>query len=281
MQPGRLDPDRQEGDAVNKLYLLLLLPFLPLCAKEYFAKVEPYEIRNVASNVSGIVTQADEMREGSVLNDAPYIRIDDELDRVDLGKTRKKIELLERAIAHNAEMIANYEKMATMKSANYERVQALKMRSQVEKDREFYDLLGTQNQLIALQKETENMKIQVNDLQLHERRLERTIKDKTLSAPGYLLYALLVKEDQVVNPGTPLAQVADVSRAKLTLYIDSGDRKGIKQKTVYIDGKKTAYRIDRLWNVADAKQLSSYRAEIIIEAPERFSRLVKVEFKDE
>lgn len=254
---------------------------LPLCAKEYYAKVEPYEIRTVASNVSGLVTLADERFEGMTLQKSPYIRIDDELDRVDLEKTRKKIELLGRAIADNEAMIANYGKIVAMKEANYERVQALKMRSQVEKDREFYDLVGTQNQMIALQKETENMKIQVNDLQLHERRLERTIADKSLSAPGYLLYALLVKEEQVVNPGTPLAQVADVRKAKLTLYLSSDDREGIADKVIYLDGKKSSYKIDRLWSVADEKQLSSYKAEIIIASPEQFSRLVKVEFRDE
>lgn len=266
---------------MKKLYVLLLLPLLPLCAKEYFAKAEPYEIRMVASNVSGLVTFADESLEGSMLRKEPYIRIDDELDRVDLEKTRAKIELLGRAIADNEAMIANYGKIVAMKEANYERVLTLKMRSQVEKDREFYDLVGTQNQMIALQKETENMRIQVNDLQLHERRLERTIEDKSLSAPGYLLYDLLVKEEQVVNPGTPLAQIADVRKAKLTLYLSSDDRSGIEKKVIYLDGKRSPYKIDRLWNVADAKQLSSYKAEIIIRSPGQFSRLVKVEFKDE
>jgi len=266
---------------VKKFTLLLLLPFVSLGAKEYYAKAEPYEIRTVASNVSGLVLLADETREGTRLSKAPYIRIDDELDRVELDKTRSKIALLENAVTLNREMAVNYERIIEKKARNYERVEALKMRSQVEKDREFYDYVATQNQLLALQKENENLKVQINDLQLRQRRLERTIADKSLEAPGYVLYALMVKEEQVVNPGTPLAQVADVRRARLTLYLSGEDRERAAAQVIYLDGQKTAYRIARLWNISDAEQLSNYKAEIIIDAPEQFSRLVKVEFRDE
>jgi hypothetical protein len=269
------------GYDVKKLCALLCLPLFSLLGGEYYAKVEPYEIRTVASNVSGLVVFADEKREGKRLGSGAYIRIDDELDRVELEKTRSKISLLENAIVLNREMAVNYRRIIEKKAANYERVQALKMRSQVEKDREFYDFVATQNQLLALQKESENMKIQVNDLQVRQRRLERSIADKSLRAPGYVLYALLVKEEQVVTPGTPLAQIADVSKARLTLYLNAGDRERAMDRTIYLDGKKSPYRVERLWNITDAKQLSSYRAEIIIDAPEQFSRLVKVEFRDE
>lgn len=266
---------------MKKLLFALLLPLVSLCAKEYFAKAEPYELRTVASNVSGLVMFSDETREGKRLGKEPYIRIDDELDRVELEKTRSKIALLKNMIAYNDEMAENYREIVTLKGANYERVKVLKMRSQVEKDRELYDYLGAKNQWIALEKESDNMRVQVNDLQTLERRLERSIADKSLRAEGYVLYDLLVDEGQVVNPGTPLAQIADVSRAKLTLYISGEERDRVRNRVIYLDGKKSAYKIDRLWNIADAKQLSNYRAEIIIDAPERFSRLVKVEFKDE
>lgn len=266
---------------MKKLLVSLCLPLFSLVAGEYYAKVEPYEIRTVASNVSGVVLFADEKEEGKRLSKAPYIRIDDALDRVELEKTRAKIALLQNAIELNGEMAANYERIIEKKAYNYERVQGLKMRSQVEKDREFYDYVATQNQLLALRKESENMKVQINDLQMRRSQLERTIADKSFHAPGYVLYALLVKEEQVVTPGTPLAQIADVSRARLTLYLNGEDRERAAGQTVYLDGVKSPYRVERLWNITDAKQLSSYRAEIIIDAPEQFSRLVKVELRDE
>ena len=271
----------EQGMIVKKLCFVILLLSLPLLAKEYYAKVEPYEIRTVASNVSGIVVSADETLEGKRLGTAPFLRIDDEIDRVDLEKTRTKIVLLRRAVTHDKAMAENYERIIAKKTENYEKVAALKMRSQVEKDREFYDLLGTENQLMTIRKEMENLEVQINDLQLHERRLERSISDKSPAAPGLMLYELMVKEGEVVAPGTPLARLADVSRARLTLYLTGEDREGVETRRVYIDGQPTEYVIDRLWNVADSKQLSSYRAEIVIAAPKRFSQLVKVEFRDE
>ena len=153
----------EQGMIVKKLCFVILLLSLPLLAKEYYAKVEPYEIRTVASNVSGIVVSADETLEGKRLDTAPFLRIDDEIDRVDLEKTRAKIVLLRRAVAHDEAMVGNYERIIAKKTENYEKVAALKMRSQVEKDREYYDLLATENQLMTIRKEMENLKVQIND----------------------------------------------------------------------------------------------------------------------
>ncbi len=54
-----------------------------------------------------------------------------------------------------------------------------------------------------------------------------------------------------------------------------------KEKVVYIDNKKTSYHINRLLNVADNKNISKYKAQIIIKAPKIFSQLVKIELKNE
>ncbi len=252
-----------------------------LMAKEYYAKVEPYEVQVIASNVSGQVLFTDEKREGQILGEKNYIKIDDEIDVIELKQSILKVKLLKNTLTLNETMVGNYKQMLEKKQTNYDRVKALKIKSTVEKDREFYDLIATQNQYIGTQKEIENLKIQINDLELRQAQLYRSIKDKHLTAPGFILYRLLVKEGQVVNPSTPLAEIADVRRAKLTVYLNAGDMDGIKSKVIYLDGKKSSYKIDRLWNIADAIHLSSYRAEIIIDAPKRFSSLMKVEFRSE
>lgn len=266
---------------MKPILMILTLLTLPLMAKEYYAKVEPYEVRTVASNVAGLVVFTDERLEGNVLGKTTYLKIDDELDLVELEKTRSKIDLLRNSIALNDEMLENYTVMVEKKEQNYERVQALTMRSQVEKDRDFYDLIASQNQLISVQKETENMKIQVNDLQLRQKQLERSIADKNLKAPGFVLYELLVKENQVVNPGTPLAKIADVRQAKLTLYLSAEELRAAEKSHIYINGQQSDYTITRTWNIADETHLSSYKTVIVIKAPEAFSKLVKIEFKDE
>jgi multidrug efflux pump subunit AcrA (membrane-fusion protein) len=176
-------------------------------------------------------------------------------------------------------MEKNYDEMLVKKQRNYDNVKVLKTKSVIEKDREFYDLLTTQNQLISTQKEVDNLKVQINDLKLRAEQLDKSIADKSLSAKGYVLYQLSVKEGQVVNPGMELSKVADVSKAKLTIFLNADDMKNAKNKVIYLNGKKSDYKITRLWEIADATHLSSYKAEIIIEAPNYFSDLMKVELK--
>ncbi|OQX58420.1 MAG: HlyD family secretion protein [Helicobacteraceae bacterium 4484_230] len=263
------------------LFFWLIAAAVLLNAREYYAKVEPYETLTISSNVSGLVVFADEKLEGKVLGKKPYILIDDELDQVELKNIVKKIELLNGTLALNKTMSKNYEDILKKKRRNYENIKSLKTKSVIEKDREFYDLVGTQNQSISIRKEIQNLKTQINDLGLRKAQLERSIKDKFFSADGYVLYRLIVKEGQVVNRSAPLAEIADVRKAKLTLYLSGEDMKDVQQKSVYINGKKSGYKINRLWEIADSQHLSSYRAEIIIDAPKRFSQLVKVEFKSE
>lgn len=264
---------------MKKIFTLLLLSGVALFAKEYYSKVEPYEILTIASNVSGQVTFADEKREGKVLGAKAYVKIDDKLDRIELTNVNKKIALLKNTLKLNEAMQKNYEAILAKKQKNYDNIKTLKTKSVIDKDREFYDLVATQNTLITTEKEVDNLKVQINDLNLRAAQLRKSIADKSLSAKGYVLYALSVKEGQVVSPGMELSKVANISKAKLTVFLNAGDMKDAKKKTVYLNGKKTEYRIDRLWEIADATHLSSYKAEIIIDAPEYFSELMKVEFK--
>ncbi|MGE4471880.1 MAG: HlyD family secretion protein [Sulfuricurvum sp.] len=262
-----------------RIITVLTILAVALGAKEYYAKVEPYEILNVSSNVSAEVRFADSANQGKVLGKNPYIVMDDKLDKIELSSVENKILSLQKTLEHNQEMSRNYEQMVSMKQANFDRIKDLKIKSTVEKDREYYDLLGSQNSLLALQKEIESLNIQLNDLKLRRAQLLKSIADKHLSAPGFVLYQLLVKAEAFVNPGTPLAQIADVRKAKLTLYLSASEAREAQSKAIYLNGAKSTYKINRLWKIADAAKLSSYRAEIIIAPPERFSQLMKVEFK--
>ena len=121
----------------------------------------------------------------------------------------------------------------------------------------------------------------MTDLRFREAQLKRTISDKNLNAKDFILYSISVKPGQVVGVSTPLAKIADLSRAKLTIFLDETDVANAKSMTVYIDGKSTDYKISRLLTIADAKNISKYMAVIIIDSPKVFSKLVKVELKSE
>ena len=261
------------------IFILFLLMAIGLDAKEYYAKVEPYEILNVSSNVSAEVVYTDTESQGKRLGKKPYNVMDDKLDTVELQSVDGKIDAVEKTLVHNQAMVKNYQQIIEMKQANFDRIKDLKIKSAVEKDREYFDLVSSRNSLLSVQKEIESLRMQLGDLKTRRSQLQKSIADKHISAPGYVLYQLMVKPSAFVNPGTPLAQVADVRKAKLTVYLNAAEAQQAQTKSIYLNGKKTAYRIDRLWKIADASKLSSYRAEIVITPPERFSQLVKVEFK--
>ena len=262
-----------------KIITIFLFTCITLFGRVYYAKVEPYEFRNISSNVSGLVVYADESLIGKKLGKKPYIVIDDELDSKEIRFIDKKVKYLHKILEVNEKTLANLLSSLQKKRDNYEKVVGLKFKSAVEKDKEYYDLIATENMTLSTQKEIENLKIQITDLKLRKIQLQRSIKDKHLKADGFVLYDLMVRAGQVVGISTPLAKVADVSKAKLTIYLDDEDVLDAKNKVVYIDAKKTDYKISRILNIADSKNISKYMAQIIIKSPKLFSKLVKVELK--
>lgn len=257
--------------------MIVLSLVLTLSAKEYYAKVEPYEILTISSNVQAQVLKTLEKDEGKLLSKKAYVILDATLDRVEQKQVKAKIVALDKTLQLNEDMLKNYEDILEKKKKNYDRVKSLKIKSDVEKDKEFYDLVNSQNQYLSTLKEIENLNIQINDLKLRSAQLAKSLDDKYLTAPGYVLYKLMVKPGQVVSMGTPLAEIADVKRAKLTIYLSAAEMKDAKDAKIKINGQLTSYKIDRLWNIADSQHLSSFKAQIIIDAPDQFSKLVKIE----
>ena len=65
----------------------------------------------------------------------------------------------------------------------------------------------------------------------------------------------------------------------MEIFIPISDYESIQNKTIYLDGEKSDLKINKIYEVADSKHISSYKCEIVIENPKTFSRLVKIEFK--
>ncbi|WP_415396047.1 HlyD family efflux transporter periplasmic adaptor subunit [Sulfurimonas sp. CS5] len=264
-----------------KILTILFLTFTLSFAKVYYSKVEPYELRNISSNVSGLVLFIDENMIGKKLTSKAYINIDDVLDKKELFFVQEKLIFLRDMVSVNESVLKNLEESLKKKRANYKRIKSLKIKSVVEKDKEFHDLISSENQFLNTQKEIQNLKVQITDLKLREAQLARSVEDKNLTAKDFILYSILVKVGQVVSIATPLAQVADTSKAKLTIYLDESDVLDAKKRVIYMDGKKTEYKISRILNIADSKNISKYMAQIIIKSPKIFSRLTKIELRNE
>lgn len=269
-----------------RLFILKIVAFVLflssyLLADVYYSRIEPYEMRYIASDVTGIVTYIDEDKIGKILDAAPYIKIDAEIDTQELAFVEQKLSSLRSSLEASKTILKNLEESLKRKRENYERVKSLKIKSKVEKDREFYELVNTQNAYLNTQKEINNFAIQLADLTLRKVNLEKSLREKNLRAKSFMLYAIDVKVGQFVNKGTPLAKLADISKGLLSIYLSADELQNIEKKIIYIDGKKTAYKLVRVEKIADSVSISKYKAQIIVDAPKIFSKLVKVELRDE
>ena len=72
-----------------KIIVVLLFMCTLAFSKVYYAKVEPYEIRTLASNVSGIVLFTDENMIGKRLFDKNFITIDYKLIKMNYNQLDK------------------------------------------------------------------------------------------------------------------------------------------------------------------------------------------------
>lgn len=264
-----------------KSFIILFFSVTMAFSSEYYAKLNPYEIRDISSNVSGQVTFIDEDMLGLKLSSAAYLKIDAVLDYQELEFIKNKLEYLRNTVKINDNILKNIQNSTIKKRANYKRVESLKIKSQIEKDKEFHDLISAENLLLNTQKEIQNLKVQITDLKLRQSQLRHSVNHKNIKAEGFILYELLVKPGQVVNISTPIAKVADISKAKLVIYLNASDVIGADKKIIYLDSKKTNYKLTRISSIADSKNISKYMAQIIIDAPKIFSKLVRIELRDE
>ncbi|MDM5264312.1 hypothetical protein PF327_08905 [Sulfurovum sp. XTW-4] len=234
-----------------KAFLLLLTP-LVIFAKVHYAKVEPYESVTLKSAVSALVMDVDLEAEGSVVDQKRVIYLDDYLDKVNLKTSKENLLILHETLKR--------------KESYFHRIDKLKTTSAAQKDDAFYSFAAAKTQYL--------------DMQYKIAQLEDSIEKKSIVLKNMYLYEIMVRKGDYVTPGSPLAKVVDASRAKLVLFLEPEELDKIEQKTVYLNGEKTVYKVDKVWSVADEKFISSYRAEIYIPAPEgSFSELLKVEIK--
>ena len=90
---------------------------------------------------------------------------------------------------------------------------------------------------------------------------------------------IAVKKGDYVNPGTLLYEAQDLSKGKLEFFVPISSIDSIKNKKIFLDGKESNIKINKIYSVADSSNISSYKVEIIVDKVKTFSRLVKIEFR--
>lgn len=251
---------------MKRALFTVLLPILSF-AKVHYAKVEPYDSVVLKSAVSAQVVVADIDAEGRMINNQEIVHLDDELNRVDLNNSKQTRELTK-------EMLTGLKSTYLKQKRYYESVNVLSTTSRTQKDAAFYQYIASKNQYLSTKEKLLTLEYKIS-------QLEDMIDKKSIVLDNEYLYKLHVRAGDFVNPSSPIATVADLSKAKLVLFLEDEEVKSIDKKEVYINDKKSNATVDRVWSVADEKFISSYKAWIILDKPkiEDFSKLVKVELK--
>jgi hypothetical protein len=264
---------------MHKIFFLLFTPLL-IFAKVHYAKVEPYDSVVLKSAVSAKVLEVSLEDEGQRVEAKRVIHLDDRLDKINLENSRKSIRFFEQMLTINQEIAKSLKGSMERQESYYKRISTLSTASKTQKDNAYSSYTSVKTQYLGTKEKIVSLEKQIMDMRYKVSQLEDIIEKKSIFLTRKYLYKLMVRSGDFVNPGTPLAEVQDIAKAKLVLFLDPEELDGIERKTVYLDNKRTEYKVNKVWRVADEKYISSYRAEIYIPAPETmFSKLMKVELK--
>jgi len=239
-----------------------LLFFIFIYLYGYMAKVEPFDTFNIKASVSGKVIATFKNLEAENINNKIIVKLDSNQEEIDLKNTISQIKILK-------EEIKNQEKIVKRKKETYLRYKRLKSKSVDEKNMKFYDYIASFNQLLVL-------KSNLATLEDKKEKLLDILNKKNIKFTGYLTEIVVSKGDYV-NPGVLVAKGYDVSKQKLYIYVPIDKIDTIKDKTVYINNKKSNFKIYKIWKVPDIKYVTSYKVELIGNGL-KFGDIVNVSF---
>ncbi|CAA6809380.1 MAG: Unknown protein [uncultured Sulfurovum sp.] len=264
---------------MKKIFLLLLMPLF-MFSKVHYAKVEPYETVTMKSTVSALVLDVDLDAEATIVSGKRIIYLDDRLDKINLESSKKSLVLLQEMLEINKDIAKSLKSTVNRQENYFTRINRLKTASKTQKDTAFSSFTSAKTQHLNTREKIVNLEKQILDMQYKIAQLEDTITKKSVVLNDKYVYKFLVRKGDYVNPGTSLVEIKDTSRSKLVIFVEAEDLIDIESKSIYLDGEKSEYKIDKAWRVADEKFISSYRVEIVMDAPQStFSKLMKIELK--
>ena len=234
-----------------KIVWICLLTISTIFASEYYAKLEPVDSFQIKSSVSGKIIYTNFKIEGFNANNSTIIEIDSLVNKVELEQSKAKLK--------------NIEEMLNIEKNNYDRLNQVSSKSAFEKDTQKLKVI--------------NLESSKADMIIKIETLNDAIKNKKLIEKSNYIYNIAVKEGDYVNPGTLLYEAKDLSKGKLEIFVPISQIENIKNKDIYLDGNKSDIKMLKIYDVADATNISAYKVELIVEDVKTFSRLVKIEFR--
>ena len=234
-----------------RIIWICLLAISSIFANEYYAKLEPIDSFQVKSAVAGKVIYSNSKIEGFQANNSTIIEIDSLVNKVELEQSKNKLKFIDE--------------MLEIEKNNYSRLNQVTSKSEFEKDTQKLKVI--------------NLESSKADMIIKIETLKDTISNKKLVEKSNYIFNIAVKDGDYVSPGTLLYESKDLSKGKLEIFVPIAQIDEIKNKDIYLDGIKSNVKISKIYDVADATNISAYKVELIIEDVKIFSRLVKIEFK--
>jgi len=236
---------------MKKIFFIPFLLVSFLFSQEFYAVVKPVEQYNIKSAVSGKIITVNRKLEGKFVKNNTIIQIDDTLDKINLKQTQDKLNYLKEILEINQKTLTNFNKVSS--------------KSQFDKDNQKIKIL--------------NLQATISDLNFKIATLKDTISKKQININNKYLYNLVAQQGDWVNPGSLLCSVDDISKGKIEIFLPIDSVNRYKNKTIYINGKKTNLKIYKIYKIADTQHISSYKCEIILPNITQFSNIVKITFK--
>ena len=242
-----------------------LIIFLSIFLFGYEAKVEPIYTYNLKSSVNGRVILVNKNLESKNLKNSLIIKLDDKVELAELKDINNQINILKKEIENQKEVVQRKKEL-------YEKYKILKSKSLQEKDVKFFDYIASKNQLLSL-------KSKLSSLFSQKEKIKDLIDKKNIKFSGYL-YSILVEKGDYVGIGTPVALGYDISKEKIDIYVPIDKIDEVKNKIVYINSKKSNFKISKIYKVTDTKYITSYKVELTGNGL-KIGEVVRVDFKKE
>ena len=241
---------------LKKLFTLGLFFLSSLFAKEYMAQINPYEKIEIKSQTAGVVKYVNKESSSS------YIKLNQVL--IQINSKDEKIELEKEK---NSLLIQN--EIVKIKERNYQAKNKIKQISKYEKNNEKLSFLESKKELVITK--------------LNIKRLENEINKKVFIVENKYIGTIFVNETEYVNIGDKLFDMYDISKLKITLYLTKKHIEELAEKSIFIDGIQSDFKVYKINKMKDEIKVSRYKVEFIKKNGNLnnyfFNKVVKVEIR--
>lgn len=238
-----------------KNILILTITLITLNATEYFSKIEPYEKYTISSQVEGKIVYVDKIKEYSFIDKRSSVL------KLDTKDEKIQLDTLENLLVLQKDVVK-------IKEQDYKNKAKVKQLSIYTKNQEKLSWIEAKQSL-------ENIK---RDIKTQKREIEK----KEFYVNDQYLDKIFVSHEEYVTTGTKLYTLYNFSKLKLEVFIRDQDIEGLKNRVIFVDGKKSDFIVEKIAQVRDEQRVSTYRvilSRLNSDKSIRFGKIVKVEFR--